>query len=137
MIDQQTVSSLAPDMIGNGGFCVRDKQQIVRVLDQWRIDAAIDANLLKKWNVDLLQLEKIAPLKGCSNEDVFYAKAFTILGCKFPSRTTALEFSIEQIGPVSWPKEKGQAVALECHKPWVYLAAPLVKAILERAEYNL
>jgi hypothetical protein len=137
MIDQRVVASLAPDMIGNGGMCFRDKNKILAVLQQYKLDAKLDANVLKAWKTDTNEKPRLLQL-GCTNEDVFYAKSMREMpDCTFPSRLEALDFAVEQIGPVSWPAEHKRAVALGCHKPWVYLPPNLVRGILSRAEYAL
>lgn len=135
MIDQRVVSSLGPDMIGNGGFCLRKKSLMLEALKRWKLDVAQPvAEVASVWP----HASGTVKQEGCTNEDVFYNKCFSILkqeglDINLASREQGIAFAIEQIGPWVWPKRG--AVALGCHKPWVYLPPNLTRAILERTEY--
>lgn len=133
MIDQKVVASLAPNMVGNGGFCFRDRLAVLDVLSRFKLDSKPVEQVLKAWSAS--PSDKVTQ-RDCTNEDVFYAKSLTLLGRSLPGRADALRFAVEQLPPVEWPSEPNKAVALGCHKPWVYLAPNLIKGILNRVEYR-
>jgi hypothetical protein len=129
MIDQKVVASLAPDMVGNGGFSLRHLPSMLAALDRYSLDTTLDEKLLKIWK---LEASKNPKQKGTTNEDVFFCKCFKDMNFKIADRKLGLEFAIEQLGPSEW-KLQG-VLALGAHKPWAYLPDKLVKNILDRME---
>lgn len=129
MIDQKVVASLAPNMVGNGGFSLRHLPSMLSALDRYALDSPLDDKVLKLWKVEESKNPK---QKGTSNEDVFFCKCFKDMNFKIADRKTGIEFSIEQIGPLEWKLEG--CLALGAHKPWAYLPDKLVKNILDRME---
>lgn len=132
MIDQKVVASLAPDMVGNGGFSLRHLPSMLSALDRYSIDTTLDEKCIKLWKGEE---NKNPKQKGTSNEDVFFCKCFKDMNFKIADRKTGVEFSIEQIGPLAWKPEG--CLALGAHKPWAYLPDKLVKSILDRMEITL
>lgn len=126
MIDQAVVASLAPDMVGNGGLSLRHVPSMLQVLQTWCLDAALNADLVKKWG----KTDGASVQKGTTNEDVFFCKCFKDKGFAIADRATGLKFAIEQIGPFAWAPEG--TLALGAHKPWAYLPDKLVASIFAR-----
>lgn len=116
MIDQAIVASLAPSMVGNGGFSLRHTPTILKALDTYNM---LTPEL--SWSKCTGQTRIAA-----SNEDVFYSKAFTLMGETMPTRAEALSFCIEQVPPLEWG-----SVPLGMHKPWVYLPHGIVKGLFD------
>ena len=108
MIDQAVLASLSPHFVGNGGLSFRHVPSLL----------------------DALQSYSLGKLAGCTNEDVFFCKAFTLLKKSIASRDVALKFAIEQIAPFEW-NDSGP-LAMGAHKPWSYLPDKLCAAILAR-----
>jgi len=127
MIDQAVVASLAPDMVGNGGLSLRHVPSMLQALERFHLDAAAIRELVLKWGATP---ESARALKGTTNEDVFFCKAFKELGILIADRATGLQFAIEQIPPFAWKAEG--ALSLGAHKPWAYLPDKLVKAMFDR-----
>jgi len=113
MIDQKVLVSI-PQMVGNGGLSFRHVPSLIEACTKYCLDNSSPKSQ-----------------KGTSNEDVFFAKTFHEMGLKIADRLTALQFSIEQIGPLEW---KDGPLAIGAHKPWAYLSGKLVDAILKRTQ---
>lgn len=107
MIDQSVVASI-PSMVGNGGLSFRHIPTMLKALDLYSMKPEVG---------------KVRSL--ATNEDVFYAKAFTLMGETMPLREKALKFCVEQVAPLDW------APPLGMHKPWVYLPPGIVKGLLD------
>lgn len=132
MIDQSTLVTLAPQLVGNGGLSIRSIPVIKKVLAKWRLGSPPEPALLKAWGA---KPSIAAPLSGTSNEDVFYCKAIALAddcGHVCP-RVVAQHFAVEQLGPAEWPRAGPPALGV--HKPWVYLPSPFVKSILATAAF--
>jgi hypothetical protein len=127
MIDQEVVCSLAPAMVGNGGLSLRDTKVMKDICAESCLDSTPCPKISQLWKVPTGR----NVLKGTSNEDVFFCKSISLRDLPMPSRQEALEFSIEQVGPLSW----NEFPAVGMHKPWVYLPLPLVGALLEQIKY--
>ena len=120
MIDQAIVASLAPAMVGNGGFSLRHVPSMMEVLDVY---AGPSHPIRSIWPAGAG-----TKVVGATNEDVFFCKALSLQGKPSPSRAEALEFCIEQVGPLEW--RRGKPMSIACHKPWAYLHPDIVKVIL-------
>lgn len=107
MIDQAIVASI-PSMVGNGGLSFRHIPTMLKALE------------LYSMNIEVGKVHSKA-----TNEDVFYAQAFTLMGETMPLREEALKFCVEQVLPLQW------APPLGMHKPWVYLPPGIVKGLLD------
>lgn len=127
MIDQAVVATLAPDMVGNGGLSLRHVPSMLKVLDHYHLDAPAVKDLVTKWGPTPASAKG---LKGTTNEDVFFCKAFSLMNFRIADRATGLAFAIEQIPPFEWKSEG--TLALGAHKPWAYLSDRLVKAMFDR-----
>lgn len=127
MIDQEVVCSLAPDMVGNGGLSLRDSRVMKDICLTQSLDFTPCPKISQLWKVPSGR----SVLKGTSNEDVFFCKSIALRNLPMPSRQEALEFAIEQVGPLSWK----EFPAVGMHKPWVYLPLPLVSALFEQIHY--
>lgn len=118
MIDQAVISKLKNG--GNGGLSLRHVPSMLAALKDYVLD--IDLGLAaKKWTG--FGKDKI---KGTTNEDVFFCKAFEMMGFKVADRMTALQFAIEQVPPFDLSVK-----SFGVHKPWVYLDEKLVKFLFE------
>jgi hypothetical protein len=128
MIDQEVVCSLAPSMVGNGGLSLRDSQVMKDICQKSCLDSTPCPKISQLWNVP----QGRKTLKGTTNEDVFFCKSIVLQNLPMPSRQEALEFAIEQVGPLSW----NDSPAIGMHKPWMYLPLPLVSALFEQISYK-
>jgi hypothetical protein len=131
MIDQAVVASLAPDMVGNGGLSLRHVPSMQQALERFHLDAAVVTELVKKWGATP---ETSTKLKGTTNEDVFFCKAFKELGHAIADRVTGLRFAVEQIAPFAWTPASEGPMSLGAHKPWAYLPDKLVAGMFERVK---
>jgi hypothetical protein len=118
MIDQAVICKLKNG--GNGGLSLRHVPSMREALKLYTLDIQL-GEAAKKWKVDMKE-----KLKGTTNEDVFFCKAFDMMGFKVADRLTSLEFAIEQVPPFDLGVK-----SFGVHKPWVYLDDKLVKYILE------
>lgn len=128
MIDQEVVCSLAPSMVGNGGLSLRDSKIMKDICERSCLDFTPCAKISQLWKVP----QGRTSVKGTTNEDVFFCKSIALRNLPMPSRQEALEFAIEQVGPLGW---SDSPAALGLHKPWVYLPLPLVSALFEQIQY--
>ena len=119
MIDQAIVAFLAPAMVGNGGFSLRNVADMLQVLET---HVGLP-NPASKWPAS----SGVIPT-GATNEDVLFCKSLVMMEKPMPTRAEALEFCIEQVGPLEW--RRGTPMAIACHKPWAYLHPGVVEAIL-------
>jgi hypothetical protein len=129
MIDQAVVASLAPDMVGNGGLSLRHVPSMLQALEKFRLEAGLVQELVTKWGPTP---DSAALLKGTTNEDVFFCKAFKELGLTIADRNTGLQFAVEQIAPFAWNPVSDGPLSLGAHKPWAYLPDKLVKGMFDR-----
>jgi hypothetical protein len=118
MIDQAVISKLKNG--GNGGLSLRHVPSMRAALEQYTLDIQL-GEASKSWKVDVKE-----KLKGTTNEDVFFCKAFDLLNFKVADRMTSLEFAIEQVAPFDLGTK-----SFGVHKPWVYLDDKLVRYLLE------
>jgi len=118
MIDQAVISKLKNG--GNGGLSLRHVPSMREALLLYTLDIELGA-AQKKWKVDAKE-----KLKGTTNEDVFFCKAFDMLKFKVADRLTSLQFAIEQVPPFDLSVK-----SFGVHKPWVYLDDKLVRYLLE------
>ena len=117
MIDQAIVASI-PGLVGNGGLSLRHIPTMLKALDTYNM---LTPELSWPKGKGTIRF-------GASNEDVFYSKAFTLMKETMPTRLEALEFCVEQVGPMDW-----DSVPLGLHKPWVYLPHGIVKGIMDKS----
>jgi hypothetical protein len=127
MIDQEVVCSLSPSMVGNGGLSLRDSKVMKDICLVSCLDSTPCPKISQLWKVP----SNRTILKGTTNEDVFFCKSIVLRNLPMPSRQEALEFAIEQVGPLSW----SDSPAIGMHKPWVYLPLTLVSALFEQIRY--
>lgn len=128
MIDQDIVCSLAPAMVGNGGLSVRDSNIMKEICQSSCLDFLPCPKISQLWKVP----QGRTIVKGTTNEDVFFCKSIALRSLPMPSRKEALEFAIEQVGPLEW---SDSPCAVGLHKPWMYLPLPLVSALFEQIKY--
>lgn len=129
MIDQAVVASLAPDMVGNGGLSLRHVPSMIAALDRFHLEAAVVRELVAKWGSTP---DSASALRGTTNEDVFFCKAFKEMGLQLADRATGLQFAVEQIAPFAWNPVSDGPLSLGAHKPWAYLPDKLVKGMFDR-----
>ena len=125
MIDQKRLVTLAPHMVGNGGLSFRNSRRMQECCTSKMLSTSSCKEILSKWGV----VGKREVLEGTSNEDVFFC--CSLLPSELPTRLQAIDFSIEQVAPVSWDG----IPSMGAHKPWLYLPVPLVKSILSKVKY--
>jgi hypothetical protein len=130
MIDQAVVASMAPDMVGNGGLSFRDCKKMAELCATHCMEINPSVEVFQQWPAPPNRLI----IKGTSNEDVFFCKVLHTQGHPMPSRSEALEFSVEQVPPFSWSLTN-EPPALGAHKPWAYLPIPLVESMLNLVKY--
>jgi hypothetical protein len=133
MIDQRVVSSMLPQMVGNGGLSLRKTSELLQATKEYKMDIVLDQDVLKKWNSVGAVLRKA--VKGTTNEDVFFCKVFydKEKQCIAP-RSVASAFAMEQCMPSEFVSATESPV-MGVHKPWVYLPPPFVKSIMDMAKY--
>jgi hypothetical protein len=102
---------------------------MLQALDKFHLEAALVKELIAKWGPTP---DSAGLLKGTTNEDVFFCKAFKELGFNIADRSTGLQFAIEQIPPFAWNPVSDGPLSLGAHKPWAYLPDKLVKGIFDR-----
>jgi hypothetical protein len=111
MLDHAVLQKLAPNLVGNGGFSLRRRSAMLRVLDKFAFAGA-----------------------GLTNEDTFFCHGLAQLGGVVAPRDVALTFAVEQVPPTFLSLGKPAAVGL--HKCYAYLRAPTVAALLCGITYS-
>jgi hypothetical protein len=129
MIDQKRLVTLSPHMVGNGGLSFRNSRRMQECCSSHMLSTPPCKEIISKWGV----VEKRLVMEGTSNEDVFFC--CSLKSNELPTRLQALDFSIEQVAPVTWGGFTG-ILSMGAHKPWLYLPTPLVKSILGKVNYS-